>query len=55
MEVSTVLKPPAEVSGEDDRFERSEGVSGNRATCFGMYLGHFQASQYRNFIQRKMQ
>ena len=51
MDVSTVLKPPA----EDDRFKRSEGVNGNRDTCFGMYLGHPQACQYRNFIQKKMQ
>jgi hypothetical protein len=48
LDVSTVLKAPEEVSGEDDRFERSEGVNGNRATCFGMYLGHLQACQYRN-------
>jgi len=37
LDVSTVLKPPAEDSGEDDRLERREGVSGNRATCFGLH------------------
>jgi len=37
LDVSTVLKPPAEVSGEDDSLECREGISENRAKCFGLY------------------
>jgi hypothetical protein len=42
LDVSTVLKPPAEVSGEDDGFERNEGANWSRAACFGLYWGHLQ-------------
>jgi len=37
LDVNTVLKPPAEVSGEDDRLGRRESVNEDRATCFGLY------------------
>jgi len=51
LDVSTVLKPPAEVSDEDDRLERREGVSGNRATYFGMYRRHSSGMSIQTLIQ----
>ena len=49
--VSNVLKPPVEVSGGSDRFEYREGISGKRDTCFDLYLDLPQACKYRNFTK----